>query len=65
MPTVAEIRKMAQDLNMKNYHFLRKPDLIRAVQEAEGNSPCFERIADCRQIDCLWRSECQQELDPQ
>jgi hypothetical protein len=33
--------------------------LIRAIQVAEGNSPCYLQIYDCRVYDCLWRPECQ------
>ena len=56
---VTEIRIMARNLGVKNYSKLNKADLIRAVQEAEGNSPCYLEIYDCRVYDCLWREECQ------
>ena len=56
---VMEIRAMARDLGVKKYSRFSKPDLIRAVQVAEGNSPCFQQIYDCRVDDCLWREECQ------
>jgi hypothetical protein len=37
-----------------------KRDLIRAIQNAEGNSPCFQSdIAPvCGVMDCLWREDC-------
>jgi len=53
------IREMARNLGVKNFSRLRKEDLIRAIQEKEGNSPCFKRIEDCRVYDCLWREDCQ------
>ena len=56
---VTEIRIMARNLKVKNYSRLSKADLIRAVQEAEGNAPCYQQIFDCRVYDCLWREECQ------
>ena len=56
---VAEIRTMARHFRVKNYSRLNKADLIRAIQVAEGNSPCYEQIFDCRVYDCLWREECQ------
>jgi len=65
MPTVKEIRVMARDLGLQQIGKLSKADLIRQVQSAEGNAPCFERIPDCRQIDCLWRRECLDDLDVQ
>ena len=56
---VADIRTKARDLGVKNYSRLNKADLIKAIQVAEGNSPCFQQIEDCRIDDCLWRGECQ------
>jgi hypothetical protein len=37
-----------------------KVELIRAIQNKEGNSPCFQsEIATvCGLIDCLWRDDC-------
>ncbi len=58
---VMEIRDMARNLGVKKYSRFSKPDLIRAVQVAEGNSPCYQQIFDCRVYDCLWREECQAE----
>jgi len=56
---VTEIRAMARALNVTNYSRLNKADLIRAIQVAEGNSPCYQQIYDCRVEDCLWRPDCQ------
>lgn len=55
--TIKEIRGLACGLGLKNYHQLRKADLIRAIQEREGNSPCYQSFSDCRQHDCLWLSD--------
>ena len=56
---VTEIRNKARGLGVKNYSRLNKADLIKAIQVAEGNSPCYQQIYDCRIDDCLWRGECQ------
>ncbi|RJX29007.1 MAG: hypothetical protein C4525_15215 [Desulfarculus sp.] len=63
MPTVRELRDKARELAVAGYGKLRKPDLIRAIQQAEGNSPCYEHINDCRQYDCLFFNECQLRLE--
>lgn len=38
----------------------KKVDLVRAIQRAEGNSPCFDSNSskDCGQDNCLWRGDC-------
>ena len=34
-------------------------DLIKSIQTAEGNFPCFKTAAgSCDQSGCLWRSDC-------
>jgi hypothetical protein len=38
---------------------MRKAELIRTIQQAEGNSPCFQTLKDdCGQQDCCWREDC-------
>ncbi len=59
MPNLLEIRSMARSLGVSNFTQLRKTELIRAVQKAEGNSPCFQQITDCAQNDCLFIKDCQ------
>jgi hypothetical protein len=56
---VTDIRIKARQLEVKNYSRLNKADLIRAIQVAEGNSPCYEQIFDCREHQCLWWDDCQ------
>ncbi len=38
----------------------RKADLIRQIQQAEGNVPCYDTgaSASCGQEQCLWREDC-------
>jgi Rho termination factor, N-terminal domain len=54
-----DIRTKAKDLGVKNCSRMKKDELIKAIQCAEGNSPCYREIPDCRIMDCLWREECQ------
>ncbi|MFZ5764098.1 MAG: Rho termination factor N-terminal domain-containing protein [Thermodesulfobacteriota bacterium] len=56
--TVEEIRKKARELGIKTAN-LKKADLIRAIQHAEGFTSCFGRDASaCDQASCCWRREC-------
>ena len=57
--TLKDIRELARQQGVKNYSKMKKAELIRAVQTQEGNAPCFQAISDCRENDCLWRSDCQ------
>ena len=45
-----------------NLHKMRKDDLIRLVQKAEGNSACYkgEFSSVCGQTDCKWFDSCKQ-----
>ena len=38
----------------------KKGDLVRAIQQAEGNLPCFDSngSGQCGQPECLWREDC-------
>jgi hypothetical protein len=56
---VKEIREKARVLGLKNVSKVRKENLIRAIQETEGNSPCFKNIYGCQEARCLWREDCQ------
>jgi hypothetical protein len=53
-----EVKEKARTLGLKPGR-LRKADLIRAIQTAEGNPPCFQTAQDdCDQTGCCWRDEC-------
>jgi len=54
-----DIRRMAKGLNVNTYH-MKKPDVIRSIQSAEDNIPCFatDRAGNCPEGTCLWRSDC-------
>lgn len=57
--TKKELLEKASDLGLKGLAKLRKPELIHAIQIAEGNTDCFGRIANCTVTPCLYRAECQ------
>ena len=53
-----EVRKKAKELGLKTAR-MKKEDLIRAVQVAEGNFPCFGTAAGfCDQALCCWIEDC-------
>ena len=39
---------------------MKKGDLIRSIQQAEGNEACFDtgKAEHCGQQRCLWREDC-------
>lgn len=39
---------------------LKKPELVQAVQRAEGNFDCFGSATSglCDQTNCMWREDC-------
>ncbi len=57
--TVKEIQTMAKNMGLKVGR-LKKAELIRKIQTAEGNIPCFgtERVHYCHEEMCLWRKDC-------
>ena len=54
-----EIREIAKQHNIKPGK-MKKADLIRAIQQAENNDPCFDtgKVDHCGQHACLWREDC-------
>ncbi|MDD2271264.1 MAG: SAP domain-containing protein [Desulfuromonadaceae bacterium] len=54
-----EIKEIAKQHDIK-VGKLKKAELIRAIQSAEGNEVCFEsdKAAECGQDECLWRVDC-------
>ena len=56
--TLNELKQMAKGLGVKPGK-LKKSDLIRTIQVAEGNIDCFGKAEDdCDQKDCLFRADC-------
>jgi len=55
---LADIKQKARALGINPMH-MKKPDVIRAIQKAEGNTPCFgSSTPDCPQTNCCWRVDC-------
>ena len=54
-----EIKNIAKKMGIKAGS-MKKAELIRAIQRAEGNLDCFgtAKSGECDQINCLWRGEC-------
>lgn len=55
-----EIYALAQSRGINPYRYEELPELIRAIQRAEGNSPCFATFTamECCEHGCRWRAEC-------
>jgi hypothetical protein len=54
-----EIQKTATRMNLPAYR-VKKTDLIRSIQRAEGNFDCYgtDRIETCEEHACLWKKDC-------
>jgi hypothetical protein len=57
--TFAEIKKIAAEHGIK-VGGVKKVDIVRAIQNREGNTPCFAsgKMAECGQLHCLWVAAC-------
>lgn len=56
--TVKELQRIAKRFGIKPAG-LKKPELIKAIQRAEGNFDCFGTAdAYCDQTSCLFRRDC-------
>jgi len=53
------IKEIAKQHNLK-IGKSNKGELIRAIQQAEGNFTCFgsNQVNECGQFHCLWREDC-------
>ncbi|ABL00663.1 Rho termination factor N-terminal domain-containing protein [Pelobacter propionicus] len=56
---LVEIRERAKQFGITASK-MKKADLVRAIQQSERNTPCFEtgRAEICQQDSCLWREDC-------
>ncbi len=57
--TLKQIKEIAKEKNVKTGN-MKKENIIRAVQKAEGNFDCFGTATAgyCDQMNCLWRNDC-------
>ena len=55
----SDIQKYARILGVNSFG-MKKIDLIKAIQKAENNIPCYgtTRVEHCGEMSCLWRSDC-------
>ncbi|MDU0458438.1 MAG: SAP domain-containing protein [Geobacteraceae bacterium] len=56
---IDEIKEIARNRGVRTGK-VKKSELVRAIQLAEGNRPCFDSDSsgECGQSDCLWRKDC-------
>jgi len=53
------IRAKAKELGLVKLPS-KKVELVRAIQIAEGNTPCFcSGVDNCQYTDCCFRDDCQ------
>jgi len=54
-----EIKSIAHQHGIKS-NKIKKSELVRAIQRAEGNEQCFEagKAVTCGQVSCRWREIC-------
>ena len=59
MLNMNEIRERARQLGVRSTR-MRKAELIRAIQQAEGNFDCYGTATEeeCDQEECIWREDC-------
>lgn len=57
---MAEIRQRAKAIGLTGVGKLRKAELIRRIQQAEGNTRCYgaDWRQSCGEMFCCWRSDC-------
>lgn len=57
--TLKDVKEMAKNYDIKAGR-MKKDEIIRAIQRAEGNFDCFGSAGagHCTQQECLWRKDC-------
>ena len=56
---VKDIKSVAKKMGIQ-VGKMKKVDLVRSIQSAEGNTPCYQTgaLSSCGQENCCWRSDC-------
>jgi hypothetical protein len=56
---IPEIREIAKRKGIEPGK-LKKTELIRSIQKAEGYSDCYTTplVHECNQVNCFWREDC-------
>jgi hypothetical protein len=59
MMNLKQVKEIAKSKGVKVGN-MKKDDIIRAIQRAEGNFDCFGTATGgvCDQLNCLWRDDC-------
>jgi hypothetical protein len=54
-----DIKDMAKSQGLKVGN-MKKENIIRSIQRAEGNFDCFGSAitGECNQMNCIWRGDC-------
>jgi hypothetical protein len=57
--TLEKIKEIAKEKGIRVDN-MKKENIIRPIQRAEGNFDCFgtARSGVCDQINCVWRKDC-------
>ena len=57
--TLKQIKEIAKERGVKAGN-MKKENIIRTIQRAEGNFDCFGTASSgyCDQTNCLWRDDC-------
>ena len=56
---ISEIEKKARGLGIRDTWKFSKKELIKQIQNKEGNFACFGTAAgNCSQMACCWRPDC-------
>jgi hypothetical protein len=54
-----EIRSIAKEAGIASPYKFKKAALIKAIQQAENNVPCYATCnGNCQETSCLWYSDC-------
>lgn len=57
--TIKQVKEIAKVKGLKVGN-MKKENIIRSIQRAEGNNDCFgsSNAGTCDQFNCLWREDC-------
>jgi len=57
--TIKQVKEIAKSIGMKVGN-MKKENIIRGIQRAEGNFDCFGTAisGECDQFNCSWREDC-------
>lgn len=54
-----DVRRKFKAIGLNSTPRMKKSEMIKAIQTAEGNKQCFGTDAEsCCQVNCCWRDDC-------